>query len=153
VHENSYKSKLYDLISASLAIGSTKTRIHICAGSIAGPSSISRQKCPAAILLLSSGDGGSCCKEWYPYFWSIIMHFLDSAESVPISRVQGSRGEKSGTCIQGFHSFPICQSCIPAGILAIYITDGEIESFHGELTDFFLHTFILHKPLIFTTSH
>ena len=47
--------------------------------------------------------------------------------------------------------FPCCQSCIPAGIFATYMTDWDIES-SMEFPDFLLHIFILHKPLIFTTS-
>ena len=62
------------------------------------------------------------------------------------------RGE-SGKSVYRDSLIPLCQSCIPAGIFAIYKADKKIESFHGELPDFPLHTFILHKHPLLTTSH
>ena len=75
--------------------------------------------------------------------------FYESAESVLLPRRRGSRREKTGACIQGF-LISFCQSCIPAGIIAIYMTDGT-ENPSMEFPDFLLHTFILHKHPFFTT--
>ena len=50
--------------------------------------------------------------------------FYESAESVSLPRRQGSGRGKSGACIQGF-VIPFCQSCIPAGMIAIYMTEGK----------------------------
>ncbi len=75
-----------------------------------------------------------------------------SAESVLPSRRPGSRRGESGKSVYRDSLIPLCQSCIPAGIFAIYKADKEIESFHGELPDFPLHTFILHKHPLLTTS-
>ena len=75
--------------------------------------------------------------------------FYESAESVLLPRRRESGRGKSGACIQGF-LIPFCQSCIPAGIFAIYMTDGT-ENPSMEFPDFLLHTFILHKHPFFTT--
>ena len=77
--------------------------------------------------------------------------FYESAESVPISPGPGKRGEENQEPVYRNSVIPCCQSCIPAGIFATYMTDWDIES-SMEFPDFLLHTFILHKPLIFTTS-
>ena len=77
--------------------------------------------------------------------------FYESAESVPISPGPGKRGEENQEPVYRDSLFPCCQSCIPAGIFATYMTDWDIES-SMEFPDFLLHTFILHKSLIFTTS-
>ena len=50
--------------------------------------------------------------------------FYESAESVSLPRRQESGRGESGACIQGF-LIPFCQSCIPAGMIAIYMTDGK----------------------------
>ena len=75
--------------------------------------------------------------------------FYESAEFVPI--FPGKSGRKIRSLYRDSWR-PFCQSCIPAGIFAIYKADKEIESFHGELPDFSLHTFILHKHPLLTTS-
>lgn len=75
-----------------------------------------------------------------------------SAESVLLSGRPGSRRGESGKSVYRDSLIPLCQSCIPAGTFAIYKADKEIESFHGELPDFPLHTFILHKHPLLTTS-
>ena len=74
--------------------------------------------------------------------------FYESAEFVPI--FPGKSGRKIRSLYRDSWR-PFCQSCIPAGIFAIYMTDGT-ENPSMEFPDFLLHTFILHKPLIFTTS-
>ena len=76
--------------------------------------------------------------------------FCESAESVPISLGPGTGGREIGSLYTGIHGFPTCQSCIPAGIFAIYMTDGT-ENPSMEFPDFLLHTFILHKHPFFTT--
>ena len=73
--------------------------------------------------------------------------FYESAEFVPI--FPGKSGRKIRSLYRDSWR-PFCQSCIPAGIFAIYMTEGKNPSM--EFPDFLLHTFILHKPLIFTTS-
>ena len=49
--------------------------------------------------------------------------FYESAESVPISLGPGKSGREIRNLYTGTRGFPICQSCIPAGIFAIYMTD------------------------------
>ena len=108
VQKNSYKGRLCELISASLKSGGNAKS----------------QENPASTLLLSSGNAGSCCM-WMVSVFLIGYHiFYESAESVSLPRRQGSGRRKSGACIQGF-LIPFCQSCIPAGIFAIYMTDGK----------------------------
>ena len=73
--------------------------------------------------------------------------FYESAEFVPI--FPGKSGRKIRSLYRDSWC-PFCQSCIPAGIFAIYMTDGT-ENPSMEFPDFLLHTFILHKHPFFTT--
>ena len=136
----------------------TKTRMVIRASQYCGPLRIRRQRWTAgrrfsaAALNLSSGNAGSCWMRWYPCFGLIVMVLTYSAESVLLPGRPESRRGESGKSVYRDSLIPLCQSCIPAGIFAIYKADKEIESFHGELPDFPLHTFILHKHPLLTTS-
>ena len=65
--------------------------------------------------------------------------FYESAEFVPTSLGPGKSGREIGSLYRDSW-LPICQSCIPAGIFAIYMTDEEIEFFHG--TSGFLSPYI-----------
>ena len=133
VQKNSYKGRLCELISASLKSGG----------------SAKSQENPASTLLLSSGNAGLCCKGWYPCFCDWLLCFLRICRIRFASPAPGRGRGKSGACIQGF-LISFCQSCIPAGIFAIYMTDGT-ENPSMEFPDFLLHTFILHKHPFFTT--
>ena len=73
--------------------------------------------------------------------------FYESAEFVPI--FPGKSGRKIRSLYRDSWR-PFCQSCIPAGLFAIYMTDGT-ENPSMEFPDFLLHTFILHKHPFFTT--
>ena len=111
-----------------LSKGSTKTRMVSEPVSIAGLSesggNAKSQENPASTLLLSSGNAGSCCKGWYPCFRLVVKLFTNLQNPFPFPRAPGNSGEKSGACIQGF-LIPFCQSCIPAGMIAIYMTEGN----------------------------
>ena len=95
---------------------------------------------------------GLMLDEMISVLWLDCHGLTYSAESVLPSRRPGSRRGESGKSVYRDSLIPLCQSCIPAGIFAIYKADKEIESFHGELPDFPLHTFILHKHPLLTTS-
>ena len=111
-----------------LSKGSTKTRMVSVPVSIAGLSesggSAKSQENPALTLLLSSGNAGSCCKGWYPCFCDGLSYFLRLCRIRFASPAPGSGRGKSGACIQGF-LIPFGQSCIPAGMIAIYMTEGN----------------------------
>ena len=110
------------------AKNSTKTRMVSEPVSIAGLSesggNAKSQENPASTLLLSSGNAGSCCKGWYPCFCDGLSYFLRICRIRFASPAPGGGRRKSGACIQGF-LISFCQSCIPAGIIAIYMTEGN----------------------------
>ncbi len=121
------------------------------AGLLESGGSAKPQEKPASTLLLSSGNAGSCCKRWYPCFRLAVKLFTNLQNPFPFPRAPGNGGEENQEPVYRDSVIPHCQSCIPAGIFATYMTDWDIES-SMEFLDFLLHTFILHKPLIFTTS-
>mgnify|MGYP003248930409 CR=1 FL=1 len=135
VQKNSYKGRLYELISASLKSGGNAKS----------------QENPASTLLLSSGNAGSCCKGWYPCFCDGLSYFLRICRIRFASPAPGKQERKSRSLYTGIlDSF---LSKLHSGRNDRDIHDrGEIESFHGKRPHFSLHTFILHKPLLFTTS-
>ena len=75
-------------------------------------------------------------------------------------------GERNRKPVYRDSWLPVCQSCIPAGIFAIYMTDGKRILPWSFLISFSIHlycistpflqppikNFVLHKPLFFTTS-
>ena len=138
-----------------LSKGSTKTRMVSEPVSIAGLSesggNAKSQENPASTLLLSSGNAGSCCKGWYPCFCDGLSYFLRICRIRFASPAPGEREGKIGSLYTG-----ILDSFLPklhSGRNHRDIHDRwEIESFHGKRPHFSLHTFILHKPLLFTTS-
>ena len=95
----------------------------------------------------------SCCKgwyRWYPCFLFCCHTFLRicrirSGFPVP----PGSRGGKSGTCIQGFVVFLLPKLHSGRNIRDIH--DRWEQNPSMEAADFLLHTFILHKHPFFTT--
>ena len=107
---------------------STKTRMVSMPVSIAGLSesggSAKSQENPASTLLLSSGNAGSCCMWIVSVFlrWGII--FFTNLQNPFRFPGAGEREGKSGASIQGF-LISFCQSCISAGIIAIYMTEGK----------------------------
>ena len=135
VQKNSYKGRLCELISASLkSSGSAKS-----------------QENPASTLLLSSGNAGSCCKGWYPCFCDGLSYFLRICRIRFASPAPGEREEKIGSLYTGIRDSFL--SKLHSGRNDRDIHDRwEIESFHGKRPHFSRHTFILHKPLLFTTS-
>ena len=138
-----------------LSKGSTKTRMVSKPDSIAGLSesggNAKSQENPASTLLLSSGNAGSCCKGWYPCFCDGLSYFLRICRIRFASPAPGEREEKIRSLYTGIlDSF---LSKLHSGRNYRDIHDRwEIESFHGKRPHFSLHTFILHKPLLFTTS-
>ena len=119
------------------------------AGLLESGGSAKPQEKPASTLLLSSGNAGSCCKGWYPCFRLVVKLFTNLQNPFLFPRARET-GEENQEPVYRNSVIPCCQSCIPAGIFAIYMTEGKNPSM--EFPDFLLHTFILHKPLIFTTS-
>ena len=109
------------------------------------------QENPASTLLLSSGNAGSCCKGWYPCFCDGLSYFLRICRIRFASPAPGEREGKIGSLYTGIlDSF---LSKLHSGRNYRDIHDRwEIEFFHGKRLHFSLHTFILHKPLLFTTS-
>ena len=83
----------------------------------------------------------------FDWLWSF---FTNLQNSFRLPWAPGNRGGKSGTCIQG----------LMVSFLSKLHSGRNIRDIHGrleknpsmEFPDFLLHTFILHKPLIFTTS-
>ena len=77
---------------------------------------------------------------------------IRSALKAPWEPERGKAGKgESGKSVYRDSLIPLCQSCIPAGIFATYMTDWDIES-SMEFPDFLLHTFLLHKHPLLTTS-
>ena len=130
---------------------STKTRIQIPARQYCGPLRIRRQRWtagrrfPAAALNLSSGNAGSCCKGWYPCFCDGLSYFLRICRIRFASPAPGEREGKSGACIQGF-LISFCQSCIPAGIIAIYMTEGNRILPWSFRISFSIHLYCISTP-------
>ena len=112
---------------------------------------LSIQESPAATLLLSSGNAGSCCKGWYPCFWCCHT-FYESAEFVLTSLGPGTSGKDIRSLYTGIYGFLSAKAAFRPEYSRYTWQMWKIESFHGELTDFLLHTFILHKHPFFTTS-
>ena len=76
--------------------------------------------------------------------------FYESAESVPMSLGPGTWGRENREPVQGF--IASCLSKLHSGRNIRDIHDRWEQNPSMEFPDFLLHTFILHKPLIFTTS-
>ena len=129
VQKNSYKGRLCELISASLKSGGNAKS----------------QENPASTLLLSSGNAGSCCKGWYPCFCDGLSYFLRICRIRFASPAPGSGRGKSGACIQGF-LIPFCQSCIPAGMIAIYMTEGNRILPWSFRISFSIHLYCISTP-------
>ena len=109
VQKNSYKGRLCELMSASLKSGG----------------SAKSQENPASTLLLSSGNAGSCCMWMVSVLLRWVIIFFTNLQNPFFFPGAGrAGGGKSGACIQRFF-IPFCQSCISAGIIAIYMTDGK----------------------------
>ncbi len=109
---------------------------------------LSIQESPAAALNLSSGNAGSRCKGWCPCFCLIVLLFCESAESIPTSLGPGKSGRKIGSLYTGIHGFPTCQSCIPAGIFAIYMTDGNRILPWSFRISFSIHLYCISTPFL-----
>ena len=129
VQKNSYKGRLCELISASLKSGGNAKS----------------QENPASTLLLSSGNAGSCCKGWYPCFCDGLSYFLRICRIRFASPAPGSGRGKSGACIQEF-LIPFCQSCIPAGMIAIYMTEGNRILPWSFRISFSIHLYCISAP-------
>ena len=138
-----------------LSKGSTKTRMVSVPVSIAGLSesggNAKSQENPASTLLLSSGNAGSCCMWMVSVFCDWLSYFLRICRIRFASPAPGEREEKIRSLYTGIFDFFL--SKLHSGRNYRDIHDRwEIESFHGKRPHFSLHTFILHKPLLFTTS-
>ena len=135
MQKNSYKGRLCELISASLKSGG----------------SAKSQENPASTLLLSSGNAGSCCMWMVSVLLRWVIIFFTNLQNPFRFPGAGEREGKIGSLYTGIlDSF---LSKLHSGRNDRDIHDRwEIESFHGKRTHFSRHTFILHKPLLFTTS-
>ena len=137
-----------------LSKGSTKTRMVSKLDSIAGLSESgvnaehTGKSCSHLELVVR--ECGLMLDGMISVLWLDCHGLTYSAESVLPSRRPGSRRGESGKSVYRDSLIPLCQSCIPAGIFAIYMTDGT-ENPSMEFPDFLLHTFILHKHPFFTT--
>ena len=109
---------------------------------------LSIQESPAAALNLSSGNAGSCCKGWYPCFCLRVMLFYESAESVPTSLGPGKSGEGNRKPVYRDSWLPVCQSCIPAGIFAIYMADGNRIRPWSFRISFSIHLYCISTPFL-----
>ena len=88
---------------------------------------------------------------WYPCFCDGLSYFLRICRIRFASPAPGEREEKIRSLYTGIFDFFL--SKLHSGRNYRDIHDRwEIESFHGKRPHFSLHTFILHKPLLFTTS-
>ena len=76
-------------------------------------------------------------------FCFVVILFCESAESVPTSLGPGKSGREIGSLYTGIHGFPTCQSCIPAGIFAIYMTDGNRTLPWSFLISFSIHLYCI----------
>ena len=138
-----------------LSKGSTKTRMVSEPVSIAGlPESggnAKSQENPASTLLLSSGNAGSCCMWMVSVLLRWVIIFFTNLQNPFRFPGAGEWEEKIRSLYTGIlDSF---LSKLHSGRNYRDIHDRwEIESFHGKRPHFSLHTFILHKPLLFTTS-
>ena len=108
---------------------------------------LSIQESPAAALNLSSGNAGSCCKGWYPCFCFVVILFYESAESVPTSLGPETWGREIGSLYRDSW-LPVCQICIPAGIFAIYMTDGNRILPWSFLISFSIHLYCISPPFL-----
>ena len=123
--------------------------------SIAGLSesggSAKSQENPASTLLLSSGNAGSCCMWMVSVLLRWVIIFFTNLQNPFRFPGAGEWEEKIRSLYTGIFDFFL--SKLHSGRNYRDIHDrGEIESFHGKRPHFSLHTFILHKPLLFTTS-
>ena len=136
-----------------LSKGSTKTRMVSEPVSIVGLSesggNAKSQENPASTLLLSSGNAGSCCMWMVSVLLRWVIIFFTNLQN-PFRFPGAGEWEEKIRSLYRDSWRPFCQSCIPAGIFAIYMTDGT-ENSSMEFPDFLLHTFILHKHPFFTT--
>ena len=109
------------------------------------------QENPASTLLLSSGNAGSCCMWMVSVLLRWVIIFFTNLQNPFRFPGAGEREGKIGSLYTGIlDSF---LSKLHSGRNYRDIHDRwEIEFFHGKRPHFFLHTFILHKPLFFTTS-
>ena len=129
VQKNSYKGRLYELISASLKSGGNAKS----------------QENPASTLLLSSGNAGSCCMWMVSVLLRWVIIFLRICRIRFASPAPGSGRGKSGACIQGF-LIPFCQSCIPAGMISIYMTEGNRILPWSFRISFSIHLYCISTP-------
>ena len=85
---------------------------------------LSRRKIPRQPCSCRPGMRAHAARDGIRAFAMGYHIFYESAESVSHPRRRGRRREKAGACMQGF-LISFCQSCIPAGIIAIYMTEGN----------------------------
>ena len=138
-----------------LSKGSTKTRMVSVPVSIAGLSesggNAKSQGNPVSTLLLSSGNAGSCCMWMVSVLLRWVIIFFTNLQNLFRFPGAGEREEKIGSLYTGIRDSFL--SKLHSGRNYRDIHDrGKIESFHGKHPQLSLHTFILHKPLLFTTS-
>ena len=109
------------------------------------------QENPASTLLLSSGNAGSCCMWMVSVLLRWVIIFFTNLQNPFRFPGAGEREGKIGSLYTGIlDSF---LSKLHSGRNDRDIHDRwEIEFFHGKRLHFSLHTFILHKPLLFTLT-
>ena len=134
VQKNSYKGRLCELISASLKSGG----------------SAKSKENPASTLLLSVRECGLMLQGMVSVLLRWVIIFFTNLQNPSRIPGAGEREGKIGSLYTGIlDSF---LSKLHSGRNYRDIHDRwEIEFFHGKRPLFSLHTFILHKPLLFTT--
>ena len=133
VQKNSYKGRLCELMSASLKSGGNAKS----------------QENPASILLLSSGNAGSCCMWMVSVLLRWVIIFFTNLQNPFRFPGAGEWEEKIRSLYTGIlDSF---LSKLHSGRNIRDIHDRWEKNPSMEFPDFLLHTFILHKHLFFTT--
>ena len=80
-------------------------------------------------------------------FWIGCEAFYESAEFVPTSLGPGKSGREIGSLYRDSW-LPICQNCIPAGIFAIYMTDGNRILPWSFRISFSIHLYCISTPFL-----
>ena len=75
--------------------------------------------------------------------FDVVILFYESAEFVPTFRGPGKWGRENQEPVYRDSWLPICQSCIPAGIFAIYMTDGNRILPWSSLISFSIHLYCI----------
>ena len=90
----------------------------------------------------------SCCKGWYPCFLFCCHTFLGICRIRSGFLCPREVGEGNQEPVYRDSWFFFCQSCIPAGIFAIYMTDGNRILPWSFLISFSIHLYCISTPFL-----